>query len=409
MINLLKNWPPWVNRKVCAWALYDFADQAFSVLFITFFFPIFIKVHLGGNEFQIGLAMGLAALLAGIVVPVLGALSDATGRRIPILAVCAATTAGITVIVGYMDLAVALILGSCAYVFHLVSKGMYNAKMIDVAPPEKYGAISGLGLTLGYTGTVTSLAVAYLILSHFGWEELDSIRALFLQAGIWYVLFSLPLFFMVPDIVRSFALSNSARIIKNAFVTAIATLKSLPRTPVLGRFLAASFLYNNAMSTIVIFFGLFGREVIGLGIRDFFSIFVLMAVSAGVGAFVFGHLSDQYGPGRMIKLSLGVWIAVVLTLIIEATYATFLIAGMIGGLVFGGIWTLNRHMIARISPKEKIAETFGFEGLTGNLSGTAGPIIFGALVVLYGYTAALVSTLVFFLLGMYLMRKIRGV
>lgn len=395
----------WVTKKVWAWTLYDFADQAFSVLFITFFFPILIKVHLGGNEFQIGITMGLAALSAGIIVPVLGAFSDATGRRIPILAITAFLTAGIAVATGYMNLLTALTLAFFAYITHLVAKDVYDAKMIDVAPPEKHGALSGLGLTLGYIGSIASLAVAYLILARLGWEELAGIRAIFWHAGAWYVLFSLPIFFMVPDIAKPVTLSFQETL-KKAFTTVITTLKNLPRTPVLGRFLTASFFYNNAMNTVVVFLVLFGREAIGLGTQEFFPIFALMAVSAGVGAFSLGRLSDRFGPARMIKLSLVVWIALVLALIFVTTYTTFLAVGIVGGLVFGGIWTLNRHMIVRISPREKIAELFGFEGLTEKFSGVLGPIVFGALVVLSGYTVALISTLFFFLLGLFLMRKV---
>jgi UMF1 family MFS transporter len=194
--------------------------------------------------------------------------------------------------------------------------------------------------------------------------------------------------------------------IKKALATVLNTVKSLPRTPVLGRFLAASFFYNNAMNTVVVFLALFGREQIGLGTQEFFPVFALMALTAGAGSFALGKLSDYFGPVRMIKLALLIWLAIVVLLIFVSSFPTFLFAGAVGGIVFGGIWTLNRHMITRIAPKEKIAELFGFEGLTEKFSGVLGPIVFGGLVVLSGYTAALISTLIFFLVGLFLIRKI---
>ena len=69
------------RKKVLAWILYGFAGAPVSALFVTFFWPLYIKEHLGGNELHIGLAMGLSLLAIALTVPVLGALSDAWGRR----------------------------------------------------------------------------------------------------------------------------------------------------------------------------------------------------------------------------------------------------------------------------------------------------------------------------------------
>lgn len=171
--------PHWLTKKVFAWSLYDFADTAFSALFITFFFPIFIKAHLGGNEFQIGLAMGLSVLVAALLVPLIGAFSDATGRRMPILIAAALATAALSVGTGYAWLALALILGFLANITHLISKDVYDAKMIEIAPKNLQGSVSGLGVGVGYFGTIASLAIGYLLLSYLGWETKSGFRQCF--------------------------------------------------------------------------------------------------------------------------------------------------------------------------------------------------------------------------------------
>src|SRR3989338_2160057 len=112
--------PNWITKKTVAWSLYDFADTAFSALFITFFFPILIKVHLGGTEFQIGLAMGLSVLAAALAVPMLGAISDALGKRMPILVISTTLTAIVTVVTGYTELGMALLFGFLANILHLI-------------------------------------------------------------------------------------------------------------------------------------------------------------------------------------------------------------------------------------------------------------------------------------------------
>ncbi len=397
--------PHWLTKKVFAWSLYDFADTAFSALFITFFFPILIKIHLGGNEFQLGLAMGLSVLVAAFFVPLIGAISDASGKRMPIIVMAALATAVIAVFVGYSGLFLALFLGSLANLTHLISKNVYSAKMIDLVARSLYGAVSGLGVGVGYFGTIASLAVGYVILSYFGWESLVGIQTMFWVAGAFYVIFSLPLFFLVPDKPTETTLTFLASL-KKGFATIRQTIMSLPKFPVFSRFLAASFFYNNGMNTVIFFLYLYGEKEIGLGVKQFFPIFALMALSAAFGSFLFGKLSDKQGPVTLIRIALLIWVGIILLLIFAPSYPTFLIAGILGGAVLGAIWTLNRQMVALISPKEKIAELFGFQGLTENFSGVLGPVIFGYLVVTSGYTAALISVIIFFAIGLVLMRKL---
>jgi len=380
--------PKWISKKVFAWSLYDFADTAFSALFITFFFPIFIKVHLGGNEFQIGLAMGLSVLLAAFLVPLIGAISDVSGKRMPILIWAAIATAILTILTGYSPLYLALALGLLANITHLISKDVYDAKMIDIVPRSLYGSLSGFGVGVGYFGTIASLGVGYILLSYLGWETINGIRAMFWEAGALYIIFLLPLVFLVPDKIRPVKV-RLTEAIKRGYAEIKKTISSLSSFPILSRFLAASFLYNNGMNTAIIFLALYGREVIGLGVQQFFPIFALMALTAAFGSFLTGRFSDKIGPIILIKIVLFIWIAIILLLIFAPSFKTFLITGVIGGAALGAIWTLNRHLIAKISPEQKIGEFFGFEGLTEKFSGLIGPIIFGYLAVNYGYTPAL--------------------
>lgn len=395
----------WINKKVIAWSLYDFADTAFSALFITFFFPILIKVHLGGTEFHIGLALGLSALIAAFTVPLIGAISDATGKRLPILIVTALLTAVLSIATGYSPLVAALVLAFLANITHLISKDVYDAKMIDIVPRRSFGSLSGFGVAVGYLGTIASLAIAYLLFSYFGWESLAGIRAAFWEAGVFYILFSLPIFLLVPDTPRPPIPLSTA--VKTAVKEIKQTLSSLPQFPFLGRFVAASFFYNNGMNTVIIFLSLYAIQEIGLSVQQFFPVFAIMALSAAAGSYLFGKLSDAFGPILMIKLALYVWMAIIVYLLTVTTYVSFIIAGILGGAVLGAIWTLNRHVIAAASPEHKIAEWFGFEGLTAKFSGVIGPVTFGYLAVTFGYPTALISIIGFFLVGLILLPKIR--
>lgn len=390
-----------MNRKIVAWTLYDFADTSFSALFISFFFPILIKRYLGGTEFQIGLALGLSLLLTALLVPWIGALADAWGRRIPILITSTIITVVLTALTGYVGLWAALGLGFLANFFNTIDLDLYNSYLTDLAPPEKRGRLSGLGTAVGYLGTLGILAVAFLILSQLGFETKVGAQAMFPTVAIFYLLFSLPFFFLIRDRAKTqLPLASAAR---KAQKEVWRTLTHLGETRGLGPFLLASFIYNDALHTAIIFISLFGTERIGLSIMEFFGAFAIMALAAFAGSLFFGKLSDRFGPKRTLLGILVLWMAVIGLLISTRDALTFILAGSLGGAALGGTWTANRHLITRLSPPKKIAEIFGFAGLTEKVAGVLGPIGFGFLATEFGYSAGLVYLLIFFVVGFYIL------
>ena len=364
-----------------------------------------IKEHLGGNEFHIGLIMGLSLFFVALLVPLIGAISDATGKRMPLLMISTLLTALFAILTGYMGLVGALILGFLVRFMFTIDINLYNVKLVDIVSRSKIGFVSGLGVGFGYLGAIIGLAVAYPLLEYFGWDTLLGIQVIFIEAALFLLIFSLPLFLLVKDkptkekIPFLSALSTGFKELKF-------TVTNLKQFPAFGKFLLASFIYNAAVNTTLIFLVLYATSVIGLEIKEFFFIFVFMALGAGVGALVFGYFSGKFGPKRGLIIALGMWIFVIIYLLLVKTSASILVAGVIGGAALGGIWTMNRHMVVIISPYRKIAEFFGIEGLTERLSGIIGPIIFGAIVVTAGYQVALYFILFLFIIGLALLLRV---
>src|SRR5215208_486363 len=71
---------------VGSWALYDFANTIFSLNIISTYFPQYIVADRNLNDAVYAYPQSLALLLVAIIMPLLGALSDRAGRRIPWLA-----------------------------------------------------------------------------------------------------------------------------------------------------------------------------------------------------------------------------------------------------------------------------------------------------------------------------------
>lgn len=424
-----------------SWAFYDFADTAYSALYTTFFFPIFVVSVLGGTELHVGIAFGGALLVAALLVPALGALADATGRKRPLLIASTLVTVALVAATGRAEATVAaLVIGALAHLMNLVDVDLYDAYLVDLVGPERRGRLSGFGVAFGYLGTIASLVMGYLVMNHFGWDTDAGIRAIFPAVAVFFLVFALPQFLFVRDLPRprrplAWAVRKALQELRFT-ITRMRELRGLPS------FLGGSFLYTNGMNTVIIFLALYATKVVGLSVREFFFVLGVFAVGSVVGSLLAGKLSDRFGPKALLTGALLLWVALLaffiqvgpaaaaldrlppltafsaaatqwatdvlrVPLTFDGRFLAFLVGGTLGGGALGAVWVGNRHMVARLAPPHKVAELYGIEGLTEKFSGFLGPIVFGFLATTpETYPRALASLLVFFLLGLLVLRRI---
>jgi UMF1 family MFS transporter len=163
----------------------------------------------------------------------------------------------------------------------------------------------------------------------------------------------------------------------------------------------------DAANTAIIFLFLYARDQIGLSLAQFLPIYVLMATTSAIGSFFFGKMTDKFGHKKSLFTVLFFWIVVLLMLYLKTNYTTFLITGMVGGALLGGLWTITRPMLVSVAPKEKIAELFGYQGLTEKFSGVIGPALFGYIATFIGFRQALFVIIGLFLLGAFVLSLVK--
>ena len=204
---------------------------------------------------------------------------------------------------------------------------------------------------------------------------------------------------------------SKTRIEKRHFVEAfkkvISTIRNIKKFKSLWIFLFASFLYVDGANTAIIFLFLFAKDQLGLRLIQFLPLYVLMAIAAGVGSLFFGKITDKLGHKKTLNIVLILWVFLILILYIKINYATFLLTGILGGALLGGVWTITRPMLVELAPKAKIAELFGYQGLTEKFSGVIGPASFGFVAVVVGFKQALLVVIALFLAGAFVLRFVK--
>lgn len=388
------------RAKVISWALYDFANTAFSALFVTFFFPKLIKELLGGNEFQIGLAMGLSMFFVGIIVPIIGTYSDITRRKVELIKYFTLACIVCTFAVGFVGLYPALILGGIANFFYHACLVVYNATLTLVSGKKDTGNISGIGVAWGYLGTLVSLVMAVVILYLF--DAPLNVQLMFPATALFFLAFSLPLFITIKDMPLKNH-TSLGRQIKTSTSDVFKTLKKITQFRGVVPFLLAAFAYSNGITAAVVFLYLYAREKLAITDPQFIVIYMIFAVASAGGSYLAGKLADMIHPKKVLLGAGLIWIVVLIMLMFPSSIPLFGLAGAIGGAAMGSIWAAIRPQMISLVPPARLGQFFGFAELADKFSGIVGPIIFGYLVVAAGYFTALASMIVFFALGAFLL------
>ena len=213
------------RRGVFAWMLFDWANQPFQTLIVTFIFAPYFVAEVIGDPVRGQALWGTAAAIGGAVVallaPLLGAIADRTGARkrwvlgfsVPYVLGClgfwlATPGDGATPRIVLVVYVVAFVGSEFGTVFT-------NAMLPGLGPRAEIGRISGSGWALGYLGGLVSLVFVLLFLAPApgGTRTLLGIAPILgldLAAGeparatgplsaLWYVVFALPFFLWTPD------------------------------------------------------------------------------------------------------------------------------------------------------------------------------------------------------------------
>jgi UMF1 family MFS transporter len=392
-----------------SWALYDFANTIFSFAIVSYAMSLWAIKFLGeaDGQFAFTLAFSASVLVNAAVSPVLGAMSDRVGQRKGFLLVFTAICIVATMLIGLVDIGLGLLAFAVANFAYQAALIYYDALLPDVARPETQGRLSGIGVALGYMGSIVSGLLFKLTTDANG----DSTVASFLLVGSLFALFAVPLFVRVRE--RQTRGRFSALDALKSGAQLRETIRHARETPGLLRFVVGRFFYSDPINTAIVVMSAFATQAIGFSASAALNILLVLIVVAVVASFGWGILVDQLGPKRTLLLVLASWTAGLLLLGLWLAPVPFLIAGAVLGSGLGGVAVTDRLLLIRLSPPERLGEMFGLYGLAGKFSAVIGPLLYGFLVRALlpvldhgAYQVAVLSLLVLMLIGYAIVRTV---
>jgi len=396
-----------------SWALYDFANTIFSFAVVSGAIGLYLTDQFGRRDGGVLLAVSVAVSVGinAIVSPILGALSDRGGRRMPFLLLFTVQCIAATFFIASVPAVLGLVLFIIANFSYQAALIYYDATLKTVSNPESRGRLSGIGTAIGYCGTVAVGLTIFLL----DVPVVDRFRL----AALFFAVFAIPIFLVVREPRRTDEPPITARDVIESFGQLRLTIEHARRVPGLGRFLLGRFFYSDAVNTVIVVMSVVTTEALGVSDRDANTILLGLTVVAIAMSFVWGAMCDRLGPKRTLIIVLGSW-AVGLVIggiaigLGPSGLPPFLVAGAILGSGLGGVTVADRVLMLRLSPPERVGEFFGLYGLVGKGSQVIGTLLYGLILFIFvdrlgigAYQVAVLSLLVTMLIGVWLVWPVR--
>ncbi|WP_424928381.1 MFS transporter [Amaricoccus tamworthensis] len=435
------------SRGIRAWMMFDWANQPFQTLIVTFIFAPYFVASVVGDPVQGQALWGTATAIGGfataILAPVVGAVADRTGARKPWIAAFS-----IPYVIGCLGLWLAtpenatpwlaLSLFIIAFIGSEFTLLFNNAMLPDLVRGRETGRISGSGWALGYAGGLASLIIVLTLMAPApgGDKTLIGIapilgldpatgepaRATGPLAAIWFIIFALPLFLFTPDAPRR---GNLTGAVGTGLRDLLTTLKNLRHHRSLTTYLIASMIYRDALAALFAFGGIYARGVLDWGLFQLGVFGIIAAGTGAIGAWLGGKADHRFGPRPVIRAAIWLLIVVSLTALLTSRESVlmipvppnstlpdivFFIAGGLLGAGAGILQAASRTLlIDQARGHVDAGQAFGLYALSGKATAFIGPAAIAIATTVTGSQRLGVSPVILlFLIGLFLLRWVSG-
>ena len=405
-------------KKILNFALYDFANSAFTTIIITFIFSTYFAKQIAPNpvlgQSYWGWAIGTTGILVAIIGPILGSYADKKNFTEFFIKLFTIICISLTTLLWFSKpsekyLLFTLIIVALANFFYELSLIFYNSILKRISKTSDLGKSSGFSFALGYIGGILILIICIKIFIDndvlpFGLskENSENIRATSIVVAVWYLIFSIPFLFSLKKKINNKIELSSDNIKKIKDLIWNNGLSNL------GKFLIARMLYADGLNAIIVMGGIFAVGVFNLEIKDLLILSILMNVTAFIGAIVGGYANDKFSSKSVIIFSLlGLIISSSIILFVKSQLF-FLIFAAINGFFIGPIQSASRVFITKSIDENNQASGFGLFALSGKLTSFIGPLLVSTITYIsssqrIGFSSAIILLLI----GLLILLKVK--
>ncbi len=401
------------RRSVASWVLYDLANTCFSLGVVTLYVPTMVKDAFHQGDLVVGWLDALAAALIFVAAPVLGAITGQSARRLPFLVVSTILCVVATFLLGQPSATTVFVLYVAAVACYQAGLIFYDSLLPEVSTDENRGRIGGIGVGVGYVGSLLAYLVGVVLLPVHGTPSLDDYAAVFRGVAIVFLVFATPAFLFVRERPRV-APPLSPRIVPLAFSQLVGTARQARRYRGLGRFLVGRLFYADAANTLIFMIVLYATGALAMERADAMNAAILSIVAAIPAGIAWGRLVDRIGPRRTLDGVLVLWMVILAAVaaipVLGLPSWLIYVAGAFVGVALAGLWASDRPLMARLAPPRYYGQFFGLYAMVGRFSAIVGPFMWGVIAdrsaLGWGQPAAVVFLLLWVVIAFAILRGV---
>ena len=365
------------KRSLYSWLFFDLANTVYAFVIPGLYFSVWLVSEQGWTDQSLGFATSGAMVIVAILGPWVGARSDGSQGKKPMLLITTLICIVATFLLGTFNVNISVLFFIVSLIGFNLGSVVYDALLVSVSTPTNRGRISGMGVAFGYVGSLLGFGVATL-LQNYGYSYVEIFRSV----AVMFLIFSLPAFIFIKE--KKVSNEKSTIKITESISLVIKSWKHSTQYPGLTRFLVGRFFYADAINTLISgLLAVYLVEEVGLSPSDSQNLLGLAIIISIIGGYVFGKAADIYGPRKLTLVSLVCWM-VSLSIAIIATEFDQLwliyVTGVLGGFNIGGIFAVDRVFMTRLSPEKHLGEFYGLYSTVGRFATILGPLLWGFVV-----------------------------
>ncbi|MDF2511097.1 MAG: transporter [Herbinix sp.] len=398
-----------LSREERSWILVDCGNSAYSMAVTTALLPIIFGMFDNvKNSMDLGYFNSIASILVAILSPILGAIADYKDKKkrffifFTFLGVFAtAALAFVSPSSGRWQLLVLFFVLSA--IGFAGANIFYDAFLVDITSDERMDRVSSTGFAFGYISSVIPFGISLLLIFLLGMDKAIGYQIGFIITALWWGLLTVP---MIKDVKQRHYIEPEPRPVINSFKRLADTFKHVKQHKLVFIFLMAYFFYIDGVDTIIKMVVPYATSVLGGEALDTFTllgILLIIQIIAFPCAILYGNLAKRYSARTMIIVGIVTYIiSCIAAYFISSVWHIFILGAMIGSAQ-GGIQALSRSYYAKIVPKEKANEFFGFYNIFGKFSAIVGPTVMSLTTTITGSARlSIIGIIPLFIIGFFI-------
>ncbi len=374
------------RKEIIGWSLYDFANTIYSMNIVSLYLKRYIVEDLHKDHLYFDIPFSLSMIFAAILLPALGAISDHAAKKkifVMLFTFTCCISVGVMAFIPSQLLILILILFIIANFCYEAAQPFYNSLLYSVSDGNQARFVSGFGVALGYIGSVVGMIIVLPFVTgkiSVPFLSNGGFTSSFLPTAILFILFSLPLFYWVKE-------KENIKKSKIKFISAYKEvwegIRETKKYPGVLRFLIADYFFEDAVTTVILNIGIYCSVVIGFEESMITTFLIISTVSAVIGSFIIGKLSQNFSLKKMLNMIVIGWIISLLIFIITDNKAIIWVIGSFVGILLGGLWTTSRPMLAELVPRDELGRFYGLFALSGRAAAVVGPLIWTTILYFF--------------------------